>query len=65
MENKSYEVVMFSEGERTILHTGTWGDCMSYTDEYVRKVGGYKNRCSFNEWILNSSGRVWVNRAGY
>lgn len=65
MENKSYEVVMFSKGERTTLHTGTVEDCLSYTREYIRKVGGYKNRNSINEWILNSSGRVWVNLSGY
>jgi len=65
MENKSYEVVMFKGGKRTVLHTGTVEECLSYTSEYVRKVGGYKNRSSSNEWILNSCGRVWVNRCGY
>lgn len=65
MNNELYEVVMLNEGTRTILHWGTWEVCLSYTSEYVRKVGGYKNRNSYNEWTLNGSGRVWINRCGY
>lgn len=64
MRNERYEVVMFNEGKRTVLHTGTVEECLSYTSEYVRKVGGYKNRNSYNEWTLNGSGRVWVNYCG-
>ena len=65
MNNERYEVVMMNDGTRTVLHTGTVEECLSYSKEYVGKVGGYKNRNSYNEWTLNGSGRVWVNRLGY